>query len=126
MKMQFWAFNTATAKVENVIFIWQAGTISRVFHTVLAVQEVRFSSFRFIILLYKKLYRKQPAEFIITEHIFLKIEFLKGGTLLYLLLLSGEKLCFNSKGYFKMIKCGTFMHTTGYDQRVVEETSQFT
>ena len=39
---------------------------------------------------YKKLYGKQPVEFPITEHIFgkirpnfLKIEFLKGGTLLY-------------------------------------------
>ena len=47
--MQFKPFDTATAKVENVIFIWQAGTISRAFQTVLTEQEVRFFFFRFLI-----------------------------------------------------------------------------
>ena len=37
-------------KVENVIFIWQEGTIRRAFQTVLAVQEFRFFFFRFIII----------------------------------------------------------------------------
>ena len=43
-----------------------------VFQTVLAVQEVRFFSFRFVIIPCKKLYRKQSVEFLIAEHIFLK------------------------------------------------------
>ena len=61
-------------KVEKPIFIWgwQAGTISRAFQTVLAVQEVRFFFFRFLIISYKKLYRKQPVEFSITDHILWK------------------------------------------------------
>ena len=66
-------------KVENVIFIWQAGTISGLFSTVLALQEVRLFFFKFLIISYKKLYRKQSVEFPITEHIVLKIrpKFLK-------------------------------------------------
>ena len=64
MKMHFWAFNTATAESRTFHFIWQAGTVSKAFQTVLAVQELRF-------FFYKKLYRKQPVEFLITEHIFL-------------------------------------------------------
>ena len=50
------------------------------------MQEDRFVSFRFLIISYKKLYRKQPVEFLIPERIFfwkirsevLKTEFLKG------------------------------------------------
>ena len=57
---------------ENAVFkahiSWQAGTISRVFQTVLAVQEIRFFFFRFLIIPYKKLYRKQPVEFLIKTY----------------------------------------------------------
>ena len=70
---------------------------SRVFQTVLAVQEVRFLFLKpkyiqifSTIPSHKKLYRIQLGKFLITEHIFgkirpelLNIEFLKGGTLLY-------------------------------------------
>ena len=43
-----------------------------VFQTVLAVQKVKFFPFRFLIISYKKLYRKQSDGFLITEHIFWK------------------------------------------------------
>ena len=46
--------------------------MSRAFKTVLAVQEVRFFFFRFLIVSYKKLYGKQPVEFLITEDIYMK------------------------------------------------------
>ena len=71
--MQFWRSVLQQLKVENailiifIIFIWQEGTIRRAFQTVLAAQEVRF-----LIISYEKLYRKQPVEFLITEHIFLE------------------------------------------------------
>ena len=61
-------------EVENVISISdRQGTINRFFRTVLAVKKSDFSlsvRFRFLILSYKKLYRKQPVAFLITEHIF--------------------------------------------------------
>ena len=64
----------------------QAGTISISFKTVFALHEVRFFSFRFLIISYKKLYRNQPVEILIIEHIkkksdlsFLKSNFLKAG-----------------------------------------------
>ena len=83
MKMQFWAFNTTTAKSRKCHLSGKQGTIDRVFQAVLAVQEFRFFSVS-----YKKLYRTHPVEFLITafflkSDLFLKIEFLKGGTLLY-------------------------------------------
>ena len=53
-------------KVEKVIFIWQVKTISIAFQTVLAVQEVKFFLFKILIISYKKPYRKQPVEFLIT------------------------------------------------------------
>ena len=45
MKFSFGPSTLQQLKVENVIFIWQAGITSRVFQTVLAVQEVRFFIF---------------------------------------------------------------------------------
>ena len=70
MKMQFRAFNTATAKSRKC-HIYLAGrdhqqSLSNSF----SVQEVRFFSFKILIMSYKKLCRKQPVEFLITEHIF--------------------------------------------------------
>ena len=65
MKMQFWSSTLQQLKVENVIFIWQEGTISRAVQTVLVLQEVRFFFFRFLIMSCKKLYREQPVAFLI-------------------------------------------------------------
>ena len=63
-------------EVENVISITdKQGTINSVFQTVLAVKKSDLSlsvRFRFLILSYRKLYRKQPVAFLITEHFFLK------------------------------------------------------
>ena len=65
MKMQFWAFNTTTAKSRKCHLSGKQGTIDRVFQAVLAVQEFRFFS-----VLYKKLYRTHPVEFLITAYLF--------------------------------------------------------
>ena len=69
MKMQFWVFITATAKSKKC-HIYLASSDHQYlilgFSNSLAVQEVSFS-----ITSYKKLYRKQPVEVLITEHIFL-------------------------------------------------------
>ena len=54
MKMQFWAFNTATAKCH--IYLAGKDHLLIQFFKLLAVQEVRF-----LIITYKKLYRKQPV-----------------------------------------------------------------
>ena len=55
-------------KVENVILIWEAGTNNRAFQTGLAVQEARFFFTKTqniqLFLTHKKLYRKQPVEFL--------------------------------------------------------------
>ena len=63
-------------KVENVIIVWEAGTNGRAFQTGLAVEEVNFFSTKVhniqLFATHKKLYRKQPVEFLITEHIVLK------------------------------------------------------
>ena len=90
MKMKFKAFDTATAKSRKCHTYLAGRDHQRDFQIVLAVQEVRFFLFRFLIILHKTLCRKQPIELPVTEHIFgkirpefLKIEFLKGGTLLY-------------------------------------------
>ena len=55
------SFGPSTLQQLNVIFIWQAGTISTVFQTVLAVQEVRFFSSRFLIVTYKKIFLQKTA-----------------------------------------------------------------
>ena len=66
MKMQFKVFDTATVKSRKChIYLADRGH-QRAFQTVLAVQEVRFFFFRFLIISYEKLYRKQPV-----EHMFL-------------------------------------------------------
>ena len=79
----------------KVISIWEVGTNSRAFQTILAVREVRFllpktQNIRsvLIILSYKKLYRKQPVKLLIKEPIFgksglsfLTSSFLKAGGL---------------------------------------------
>ena len=91
MKMQFWAFNTRTAKNRKCHLSGKQGTIDRVFQAVLAVQEFRFFSVS-----YKKLYRTHPIEFLITAYLFflknqtcfLKSSFLKAGLycILYLVM----------------------------------------
>ena len=63
-------------KVENVIIVWEAGTNGGAFQTGLAVEDVNFFSTKVnniqLFATHKKLYRKQPVEFLITEHIVLK------------------------------------------------------
>ena len=50
-------------KVENFTFIWQAGTISRAFQTVLTVQEVRCFFFRFLINYIRNVTENSPLSF---------------------------------------------------------------
>ena len=64
-------------KVENVVLIREAGTNSRSsFQATLAVQKGNFFFTKTqkiqLFATHKKLYRKQPLEFLITEYIVLK------------------------------------------------------
>ena len=68
MKMQF---GPSTLQQLHVIFICQAGTIGTVVPDSFISIRVRFFS-RFLLVTFKKFYRKQPDEFPTTKYIFLK------------------------------------------------------
>ena len=65
-KMMWWPVNTA-ARYSQISEIG-----NRAVQTILAVQEVRFFFFRFLIISCKKFYRKKPVEFLITVYFFEK------------------------------------------------------
>ena len=79
MKTEFRHLTMQQLKVENVILMWEARINSRAFRTVLAAQEVKFVFTKpqniqlfSTISSHKKLYKIQPAAFLITEYFFLK------------------------------------------------------
>ena len=63
-------------KVENVILIWDPEADSKAFQTSLAVQEVNLfftkNQKMQLFATHKKLRRKQPVDFLITEYIVVK------------------------------------------------------
>ena len=120
MKTEFRHLTMQQLKVENVILMWEARTNSRAFRTVLAAQEVKsvFAKPQNIQLFstissHKKLYKIQPAAFLITEHIFFEksdpsfliSSFLKAG--LYCTYLMGRVHYFSLRGLTSFLSSKT-------------------